>query len=44
MMRAIIEGINYQSHQIVRGFEKNMGVRSDHIVAIGGPTRRHRRA
>jgi len=38
MMRAIIEGINYQSHQIVRGFESNMGVKSDHIVAIGGPT------
>ena len=38
LMRSIIEGINYQSHQIVRCFESNMAVRSDHIVAIGGPT------
>jgi xylulokinase len=38
LMRSIIEGINYQSHQIVRGFESNMAVKSDHIVAIGGPT------
>jgi xylulokinase len=38
LMRSIIEGISYQSHQIVRAFERNMSVTSDDIVAIGGPT------
>jgi xylulokinase len=39
MLRALIEGLNYQFLQIVRAFEQALGVRDDRIVAIGGPTR-----
>ena len=39
MLRAIIEGMNYQFTQIVQAFEKSLGVKSDSIVAIGGPTK-----
>ncbi len=39
MLRAVIEGINYQFLQIIRAFEKNMDVRGDRVVAIGGPTK-----
>ena len=36
MLRAIIEGLDYQFLQIVRGFESGLGVRPERIVAIGG--------
>jgi xylulokinase len=39
MLRAVIEGLDYQFLQIVRGFESGLGVRPERIVAIGGPTR-----
>ena len=39
MLRAVIEGLNYQSLQIIRAYEEHLGVRNDRIVAIGGPTR-----
>lgn len=39
MLRALIEGLNYQFLQIVRAFETNLGVTDERIVAIGGPTR-----
>jgi xylulokinase len=39
MLRAVIEGLNYQFLQIIRAFEKNMAVRNDRIVVIGGPTK-----
>lgn len=38
LLRSVIEGISYQSFQIVKAFEENMSVRDDRIVAIGGPT------
>jgi len=36
MLRAIIEGLDYQFLQIVRGFESGLDVRPERIVAIGG--------
>jgi xylulokinase len=36
MLRAIIEGLDYQFLQIVRGFESGLGVKPERIVAIGG--------
>jgi xylulokinase len=39
MLRALIEGLNYQFTQIVRAFEKSLHVKSDRIEAIGGPTK-----
>ena len=36
MLRAMIEGLDYQFLQVVRGFESSLGVRPDRIVAIGG--------
>jgi xylulokinase len=36
MLRAIIEGLDYQFLQIVRGFESGVGVKPEQIVAIGG--------
>jgi xylulokinase len=36
MLRAIIEGLDYQFLQVVRGMERSLGVRPDQIVAIGG--------
>ncbi|MGA2066087.1 MAG: FGGY family carbohydrate kinase [Thermoguttaceae bacterium] len=39
MLRAVIEGLDYQFLEIVRGFESGLGVRPERIVAIGGPTR-----
>ena len=36
MLRAIIEGLDYQFLQVVRGFETAVGVKPDKIVAIGG--------
>jgi len=39
MLRAVIEGMNYQFAQIVEAFEKSLGVKGDRVVAIGGPTK-----
>jgi xylulokinase len=36
MLRAIIEGLDYQFLQVVRGLEGGLGVKPDTIVAIGG--------
>jgi len=36
MLRAIIEGLDYQFLQVVRGFESGLGVRPERVVAIGG--------
>jgi xylulokinase len=36
MLRAIVEGLDYQFLQIVRGFESAVGVKAEKIVAIGG--------
>jgi xylulokinase len=36
MLRAIIEGLDYQFLQIVRGMEHGLGVQVEQIVAIGG--------
>jgi len=38
LLRAIVEGMGYQSFQIVKAFERNMSVESERIIAIGGPT------
>ncbi|HPD45458.1 MAG TPA: FGGY family carbohydrate kinase [Anaerohalosphaeraceae bacterium] len=39
MLRAIIEGLDYQFLQIVNGLEVSLGVRPEKFVAIGGATR-----
>ncbi len=39
LLRAIIEGINYQFRQIVGGLMSALAVRPDRVVAVGGPTR-----
>ena len=39
LFRAVTEGLNYQFLEIVRAFERGLGVRNDRIVAIGGPTK-----
>ncbi len=39
MLRAIIEGLDYQFVQIVRGLEKSLGVKPERFVAIGGATK-----
>jgi xylulokinase len=39
MIRAIIEGLDYQFVQIVRGLEKSLGVKPERFVAIGGATK-----
>ncbi|HLB73611.1 MAG TPA: FGGY-family carbohydrate kinase, partial [Sedimentisphaerales bacterium] len=39
MLRAIIEGLDYQFIQIVRGLEKSLGVKPEKFVAIGGATK-----
>lgn len=36
MLRAVIEGLDYQFLQVVNGFERGLGVSPDRIVAIGG--------
>jgi xylulokinase len=38
MLRAMIEGLDYQFLQVVRGFESAVGVRPERVVAIGGAT------
>ena len=39
MLRAMIEGLDYQFVQIVRGLEAALGMRPEKFVAIGGATR-----
>jgi xylulokinase len=39
LFRAVIEGLNYQFLEIIRAFERGLGVKSDRIVVIGGPTK-----
>ncbi|MEI7901087.1 MAG: FGGY family carbohydrate kinase [bacterium] len=39
LFRAVIEGLNYQFLEIIRAFDRGLGVQSDRIVAIGGPTK-----
>ena len=39
LFRAVIEGLNYQFLEIVRGFERGLAVKNSRIVAIGGPTK-----
>jgi len=39
LFRAMTEGLNYQFLEIVRAFGRGLGVKSDRIVAIGGPTK-----
>jgi xylulokinase len=41
LFRAMIEGLNYQFLEIVRAFGHGLGVPSDKIVVIGGPTKNH---
>jgi xylulokinase len=41
MLRAIIEGLDYQFLQVVRGLERGLGVQPDTIVAIGGAIHNH---
>jgi xylulokinase len=36
MLRAVIEGLDYQFLQVVQGFESAVGARPERIVAIGG--------
>jgi xylulokinase len=36
MLRAIIEGLDYQFLQVVQGIERSLNLRTDRIVAIGG--------
>ncbi len=36
LLRAMIEGLDYQFLQVVRGFESSLGVKADRIVAVGG--------
>jgi xylulokinase len=36
MLRAVIEGLDYQFLQVLHGFEASLGVKPDKIVAIGG--------
>jgi xylulokinase len=36
LLRAVIEGLDYQFLQVVCGFESGLGVRPERIVAIGG--------
>ena len=39
MLRAIIEGLDYQFVQIVRGLEESLHVKTEKFVAIGGATK-----
>jgi xylulokinase len=38
MLRAIVEGLNYQFLQILAGLEQGLGVRPEKLVAVGGGT------
>jgi xylulokinase len=39
MIRAIVEGLDYQFLDIVRAVEKGLGIEAERIVAVGGATR-----
>jgi len=39
MLRAVVEGLNYQFLQILAGLDKGLGVRCDKLVAVGGGTK-----
>lgn len=41
MLRAMIEGLDHQFLEIVRGFESSLGARPEKIVAIGGAVNNH---
>jgi xylulokinase len=36
MLRAIIEGLDYQFLQILQGLDRGLGIKTDRVVAIGG--------
>lgn len=38
LLRAVIEGLNFQCRQVVGAYEHALGVRPEKIVAVGGPT------
>ncbi|MFI5381202.1 MAG: FGGY-family carbohydrate kinase [Tepidisphaerales bacterium] len=38
MLRAMVEGLNYQCLQILMGLEKGLGTRPEKLVAVGGGT------
>ncbi len=38
LLRAVVEGLDYQFLDIVAGFERALGVRPERIVAVGGAT------
>jgi xylulokinase len=38
MLRAMVEGLNYQFLQILAGIETTLGVQPDKLVAVGGGT------
>jgi len=39
MLRAVLEGLNYQFLQILQGLETSVGLTADRLVAVGGGTR-----
>ncbi len=39
LLRAMIEGLNFQFRQILGGLGSALGARPDRVVAVGGPTR-----
>ena len=39
LLRAILEGLNFQFLEMVRAFARGLGAGGDRVVAIGGPTR-----
>jgi xylulokinase len=39
MLRAMIEGLNYQFLAILQAMESAVGLEAERVVAIGGPTR-----
>jgi xylulokinase len=39
MLRAVVEGLNYQFLQILSGLETGLGLRADKLVAVGGGTK-----
>lgn len=41
LVRAVIEGLNYQCRQVVTAYQRDLGVCPEKIVAVGGPTRNH---
>jgi len=39
MLRAVVEGLNYQFVQILKGLETGVGLKADTLVAVGGGTK-----